>query len=262
MSFVILVPSLGYADYSRIVSLAPAITSSLCELNAQDKVVGVTLYCQLKKKEVVGTMLDINVERIVFLKPDLVLAGQEWNNPATIDKLKSLGLNVVAFGNPDSFKKICDNFTELARLVKKEKEADNIIKGVNAQIVLIYSKAKKLPLKKVFWQIDAVPLVTINNSTFTADLIKFSGGVNIFSGLKAPYSRVSREEVIKRNPDIIVIAALGKPAEDEMAFWLKFKEMSAAKNNRIFIVDPYEVCQPTPLKFLESLKRIVNIGEV
>jgi iron complex transport system substrate-binding protein len=144
-------------------------------------------------------------------------------------------------------------------LVGKEKEASVIVAAAKKDVSTIYERAKKLAPKKVFWQIDTVPLVTINNSTFTADLIKFSGGVNIFYDLKAAYSRISREEVIKRNPDIIIIAALGKPAVDEKTFWLKFREMNAVKNNRVFIVDPYEVCQPTPAKFLESLKIAANL---
>jgi len=251
----------SYADYSRIVSLTPAITSSICELDAQDKLVGVTLYCQVKDKEVIGTMLDVNIERIVSLKPDLVLAAEEWNSRATIDKLKDMGLNVVVFKNPDSFGSICDNFIDVARLVKKETQANDILRRVKEGVDNIYSKTKTLPVKKIFWQIDTVPLVTINNSTFAADLIKFSGGVNIFSDLGSSYSRISREEVIKRNPDIIIIAAIGKPAEEEKIFWSKFKEMTVVKTNRIFIVDPYKACQPTPLKFLGGLKvvsRLIN----
>jgi iron complex transport system substrate-binding protein len=99
----------------------------------------------------------------------------------------------------------------------------------------------------------------MNNDVFGYEFIEFSGGINIFSDLKATYAQVAREEVIERNPDIIILAATTSSGSEEAEYWSRFKDMAAVKNNAVFVVDPYKVSQPTPLKFLEGLKEIVSL---
>lgn len=106
-----------YAGYSRIVSLAPSITNSLYDLECQDKIVGVTLYCKAPGKEIIGTLVEPSIEKIISLKPDLVIAADEWASAAIIDRLKNLRINVIVFKKPQRFQDICDNFIGLAKLV-------------------------------------------------------------------------------------------------------------------------------------------------
>ena len=137
--------------------------------------------------------------------------------------------------------------------------ADKIVLDVKEEVDRIRSNTKNLSFKKVFWQIDAGACVTMNNDVFVYEFIEFSGGINIFSDLKATYAQVAREEVIERNPDIIILAATTSSGSEEAEYWSRFKDMAAVKNNAVFVVDPYKVSQPTPLKFLEGLKEIVSL---
>ena len=110
----------------RIVSLSPAITEALYVLGLEDSIVGVTIYCQkpprAQTKEKIGTLMEPDMERIVSLKPDLVLA-MSLTSPKEIQKLKNLGLKVVTFQIPQDFNLLCDFFLQLGKVVGKEKDS-------------------------------------------------------------------------------------------------------------------------------------------
>ena len=94
--FLLFSASYAYADYNRIVSLAPSATASLYELGIDAEIAGVTVYCSggKTKKEIVGTLLEPDFEKIISLKPDLIIASKEGNSKAAVEKLMRLGLNV------------------------------------------------------------------------------------------------------------------------------------------------------------------------
>ncbi len=257
--FILLTKGYAYADYSRIVSLAPSLTNCLYDLGCQDKIVGVTSYCKAQGKQIVGSLLNLNLEKIIFLKPDLVLVDRQSTSPAIIEKLAGLHLNIAVFKPADNFKQICDNFIELAGLLGQEKKGIEIVKAAQGECAAIVADIKKLPSKKVFWQIGARPPVTINNDVFAADFIRFLGGENIFSKEKTPYPIISCEEVIRRNPDVIILVNMGDITEEQKGFWFKFKDMAAVKEKKIFIVDSDLVCQPTPLRFVKGLKEVARL---
>jgi len=251
--------NIAYAGYARIISLAPSITSELYDLDSEESLIGVTSYCKAPGKEIVGTLLDINLEKVVSLKPDLIVATSEWNNTSVIDKLKRLNLNVVVFGRQDNFNYVCNDFLKLADLVDKKPQAEKLIENIKKEVFAISLRSQSISRKKVLWQVNARPLITIGKIALASDLLKFVGAVNLFSDINMPYSRVSYEEAVKRNPDIIILAGMDNVMQDEKDYWQKFKGVEAIKNNRIFILDPYKSCQPTPVKFLESLKIVDNL---
>ncbi|MCK4519916.1 MAG: ABC transporter substrate-binding protein, partial [Candidatus Omnitrophica bacterium] len=131
--FLYIGTSVGYAGQNfpqRIISLGPSITEQLYLLSAQDRLVGCTIYCkrpkEAKSKEKVGTVVEVNLEKIIGLKPDLVLATSLTNFKA-IKKLKDLGIEVVSFFPPKNFDEICEQFLELGEIIGKEKKAEKII---------------------------------------------------------------------------------------------------------------------------------------
>jgi len=248
-----------YAGYSRVVSLAPSLTSSLYDLDSQDCIVGVTIYCKAEGKQIIGTTLEPNVEEIISLKPDLVLAVKGWNGPVVLDKIKAAGLNIISFEPANNFEDICRNFLLLGKLMEKEKLASDIVFHARHEVDQIFSNAKNLPKKSIFWQLGEKPLVTVNDSAFIGDLIRFSGGTNLFSDFKVMYAVVSYEEVVKRNPQIIIIATMGDAAISQKEYWLGIKKIDASKNKSVFIIDADNICQPTPLRFVRGLKEIAGL---
>ncbi len=265
--FVLFLFFLGHAFSShrslvpqRIVSLVPAVTEELYILGVQDRIVGVTIYCQrppeAQSKEKVGTVVEVNVEKILSLRPDLVLASPLVDH-RQVKKLRNLGVRVEVFQAPRDFQQLCNSFLELARLVKREREAREIIKRAKGKLQVIRERVKGFPRPRVFIQIGANPLVTAGGDSFINDFVALAGGVNIAHNIKT--SVYSREEVIQRNPDIILVVTMGIVGEREKESWLKYKTVSAVKNRKTYTVDSYRFCSPTPLSFVETVEELVRL---
>ena len=244
----------------RIISLGPAITEELYLLGVENRLVANTIYCQsppeAKKKEKVGTVIKVNVEKIVSLKPDLVLATS-LTNSKQVEKLQRLGIRVVRFSQTQNFSQICQNFLQLGQLVGKQEKARDIAKRATEQIELVKTVIEGLPKPNVFMQVGANPLFTVIENSFINELIELGGGINVARGAKS--GLYSREQVIRQNPDILLIVTMGVVGEQEKEIWQKFKTMNAVKNNTIHIVDSDKVCSPTPFSFIEALKELAAI---
>jgi ABC-type Fe3+-hydroxamate transport system substrate-binding protein len=248
------------ATPQRIVSLVPNITEELYLLGVQDRIVGVTIYCQrppeAQRKERVGAVVEVNVEKILSLQPDLVISSPLTNHKQ-IQKLRDVGLRVEIFQAPEDFKALCNGFLQLSRLVGRGKEAREVIKQATGELEVIKEKMKRLPRPRVFVQIGARPLVAAGGDSFIDDFVAYAGGVNIVHEVKT--SVYSREEVVRRDPNIILIAKMGMAGEQEKDTWLKYKTIRAAKERKIYTVDPYRFCSPTPVSFVEQVKELVRL---
>lgn len=262
---IFFIPGIGAAADipMRIISLSPPITEQLYDLGVGERVVGVTTFCQnpedAKTKEKIGTILEPSIEKIVLLSPDVVLVTMEGNRRQTAEKLESLGIEIHVFKPNDTFEDIYRNFTELGSVVGKENEAREIVSESKRKIRLITDKLKNIKPISVFWEVGAKPLVTINNTTFSSDFIRFSGGINIFNDVLTRYPRISREEVIRLDPEVIILVTMGDVTVEEEKTWRKFNNLSAVKSGRIFSVEPYLVCSPTPNKLARGLEVVAAL---
>jgi len=244
----------------RIISLVPNITEELFDLGVEDRIVGVTTYCQrpleAQSKERVGAVVEVNVEKILSLQPDLVIASPLTDHKH-LQKLQAVGIRVELFPAPQDFQALCNGFLQLARLVEKEKQAREIIQQAERELDSIKGRVKGLSKPRVFVQIGERPLVAAGGDSFIDDFVTFAGGVNIAHEVKT--SVYSREEVVRKNPDIIIIAKMGMAGEQEKAAWVKYKTISAVQTKRIYTVDPYRFCSPTPLSFVEQVRELVRL---
>ncbi len=242
----------------KVISLGPSITEEIYLMGAQDRLVGVTIHChrpsQAATKERIGTAIEINIERIAVLKPDLVIATS-MTSPKNIEKLKDMGIKVVIFHAAKSFSELCDQFLELAKLMGKEKEARKILIESRKEVAAVRESVAELPKPKVIVQAGARPLWVATKDSFINDFIELAGGENLGpSGLNG---RFSREKVLELNPDVIIITTMGIIGDDEKALWKKYPAISAVKNNRIYIIDSDKYCSPTPVTFVQTLKETV-----
>ncbi len=250
----------------RIVSLGPAITEQLFLLGVEDRLIANTIFCnrppEAEKKEKIGTVIRANIEKIVSLQPDLVLATS-LTHLEQKEKLRNLGIKVVGFPRARNFSQICEQFLELAGLVGAEKEATEIVAEAKGRVNSIREKIKDLAnaltgtRKRVFLQIGANPLFTVIRDCFINDLIESAGGINIASGART--GLYSREKVLKSNPQVIIIATTGIVGEKEKEIWQRFKVLEAVKNNRVHIIDADKICRPTPMAFVEGLEEVAGI---
>lgn len=249
------------APPQRIVSLSPVITEELFLLGVGDHLVGRSHYCtkpaEARRIEEVGNIVEISMEKVVALRPDLVLTTG-MTDPKVKEKLKTLGIPVVEFLQASNFRGICESFLRLSRLVQKEKEAAELVQRASSEVERTkWTMSPSSVRPKVFLQIGADPLVTITKDSFLNDLIELAGGVNITKGLARPL--YSREKVLADNPDILLIVSMGFDGEKEKKTWQGYRGLNAAQQGRIVIVDSDLFCAPTPLSFVNALQTMKKL---
>ncbi|MBM4306117.1 MAG: hypothetical protein FJ115_02435 [Deltaproteobacteria bacterium] len=248
------------SPYQRIISLGPSVTEQLCLLGLQNQLIGITTYCErppeIKIKEKVGSVVEVNTEKIFRLKPDLVLATS-LTNPNAVEKLKGLGIKVVSVPSPKSYEQLCNQFLELGRMTGRGKVAEKLVEDAKEKVNRMRKGVEGLPKPKVFVQVGTKPLFTVTGESFVNDFIKFAGGINIAQNQSS--GLYSREEVLKHDPDVIIIVTMGIVGEEEKEVWQRYGTLKATQNNRIHIVDSNRVCSPTPVSFVETLEEIVSI---
>jgi len=241
----------------RIISLGPINTENVFLLGAGDRLAANTNYCvrpeAAKEKEKIGSMLQIAIEKIIGLQPDLVLATG-LTPIQQVKQLQSVGIQVVQFRQPQSFADICAQFLQLGKLLGLESEAEDIIRKEKATVAAVQKRVAHLPPKKVFLQVGSRPLFSSVPGSFTNDFIVLAGGINISS--KQKNGITNYEKVIAENPDVIIIAIMGTEsgiAAQEKEKWQRVTVIRAVQNKQIHLINPDIACSPSPATFGEAL---------
>jgi iron complex transport system substrate-binding protein len=242
----------------RIVSLAPSITHALYSLGVESNVVGITEFCPkgTTRKEIIGTMLEPNLEKIIALSPDLVIATKEGNKKEPVQKLIQLNIKVLILDEDRSYKDICDHFLNLAENVDKTAEALRIIEDSNEILARVRERIKGQKPATVFWQVGSRPLFTVGRENFINEITEFSGGKNIFSAIGRRYFQVNEEEVVKLDPDVIFVVFMGDISSEEIKKWRKFGVLKAVRGNKVLKVSQQEFFNPMPLTFAQAVRKI------
>ncbi len=228
----------------RIISLAPSITETLFAIGAGDKVVGVTTFDdyppEVKRIFKVGGFSNPNLERILYLKPDLVL-GISNIHAEIVKRLRKLKVPCFTFKLFDKLSKLYYEIEVLGKLTGREKSAENLVKRIEKKIYQLREKGrilKKHP--RVFMAIWDNPLVTIGRGSYIHELIEIAGGKSITSSLPAPFPLYSIENLAKESPDIIVVAG-GKGgmslSKERVLRMLKGRGIKAVEEGNVYEVE-------------------------
>jgi len=255
----------------RIVSLAPSNTEILFALGLGDRVVGVTDFCDyppeaLAKEKVGGPWsTSINVEKIVALQPDLILA-EEINGEELIDMLEGLGLTVFGIKSTD-LDDLLNDIRTVGKITNKEAAAHALTTEMQSRINAVTAKTAGLSPEqkpKTFHICWHDPIWTAGSGTYIHDLIEKAGGVNIFADLEG-YKSVDLEAVIARDPEVIIVTAMGGTASGTWD-WVntepRLKDISARKNGRIYFAESNWVERPGPriVLGLEQVAKYIHPG--
>ncbi len=246
---------------ARIVSLAPSITEVLFALGLDEEIAGVTRFSnyppQASAKPKVGTYVKLNLEKIVSLNPDLVVATAGGNSRVVVERLEEIGLPVFVV-YPKKINDIYSNIRSLGIVTGKEKEGVALAVRIEEKIMAITDKVENLPKPKVFFQLGANPLYTAGGGTFIDDLIRMAGGLNISGDEKISYPVYSMEEVIKRAPQVIFSVLMGSQRDESViAFWEQWPTIPAIRDKHLYAVDPDLVNRPAP-RIVEALEAIAR----
>lgn len=241
----------------KVISLAPSFTKALFLLGVGDRIVGVTIYCKdhvkVQSLPKVGTVMSFDIEKVLSLKPDLIVATPLANR-VQLDKLEALGIKVLVFKSPDSFRELCEQFVKLGTLFSLDQKALYIVKLAQKELEAIKKGAKRSP--RVFVQLGTDPIWAAGKDSFIGEAVSLAGGLVPIPGRGGP---VEREEVLKINPDVILIVNMGIVGERERRRWKAFTSLKAVRENRIFLIDPDLYCSPTPLSFVQGVKELYRL---
>ncbi|MBS3920995.1 MAG: cobalamin-binding protein [Deltaproteobacteria bacterium] len=251
----------------RIVSLAPNITEILFSLGLDEEVVGVSIHCnypeKAKSRVRVGSYISIDFERVISLKPDLIIATGAGNPREMVERLERLGFpSFVIF--PKRFEDVLQSIRHLGRVSAKEREALSIIESMQRRKEKVAERTKTLYRPKVFLQIGESPIVTVGKGSFGDDLIRLAGGENVAGKDKEMYPRLGMEEILKRSPEVILISSMNPKGDYERILreWERWKMIPAVKQGRIHLIDSDLIDRPSPriIEGLEEMATLIHPG--
>ena len=246
-------------QYNRIVVLDPATVEMIYMLGAEDKIVGVANLERSKvwpeekvaKLESVGTFIKPSLEKIIALKPDLVimsaLTGEELNNGLKSNNIEAKRIQA------NSIEEIFTNFMEVAKMLGKENEANKIIAEKRAKL----EEIKKMAAinKKGLFVMSASPLMVFGNDNLPNDIMKLLNIKNIAENQKGRNPIVTPEFIMKENSDII-ITLLPNPAQI-VATNPQLKNVNAIKNSKFIVVNSSQILRGSP-RTIDQIQEIAK----
>lgn len=249
----------------RIVALAPSVTEMIYALKQEHRLVGVTRFSNYpppaRKLPKVGSYVHLDVERILALQPDLVIAIKDGNPISAVEQLQAVGVPVYAV-NPLDLASVMQNMQALGDLLGAGRQARTIIGDMQARIANVTARVARTEYRpRVFFQIGVSPIVSVGSDTFIQTLISMAGGVNVAAG-PIPYPRYSREQVIALAPEVIVISAMARHTQFDRvkAEWMRWPVIPAVRDRAIHIAPPDLFDRPSPrlVDALEVLARFIH----
>lgn len=242
----------------RIISLAPNLTEMIYDLKLEKYLVGNTIYCdfpeEAKHVEKVGDMLTFNFEKIVTLKPDLIFITVEGNTKETYDKFKELGLRIFV-SNPRNYEGIKKTYQDIGKIFSVNTEST--LKNWDSTINRIKNGSKNFN-KTAMFIVQLTPLMIAGPNTFLNEYLNFCGLKNIAYDSPLNYPIFNREEVIKRDPDFIIIPTSDNDSADKMiSIYPEWKTLKAIKNKKIIYVNNNLFLRPGP-KFVKAVENLFN----
>ncbi|HEY8027624.1 MAG TPA: cobalamin-binding protein [Burkholderiaceae bacterium] len=235
------------APAGRIVSLAPHTTELLFDAGAGSKVVGVSQFsdypAEATKLPQLGGSAGFDIERIVALKPDLIVLWSTGTSAAQIDKFKQLGIPVFE-SEPHNFADIASSLERLGQLAGTAGAAHQATVAFDARRQQLGARYAHAAPVRLFYQIWHEPLMTLNDSHLVAAAISLCGGQNIFGKLPQLVPTVEIEAVLQANPEVILTGS--DAGSDALLSWRKFSQLLAVKRDNLFSLNADTLTRGSP----------------
>jgi iron complex transport system substrate-binding protein len=237
------------SEPERIISLAPSHTETLYALGLGERVVGVTEFCNYPPETAeiakVGGFSGVDLEQIVGLDPDLVLATT-MHMGDVVPALQEHGITVFVVA-PTTILDVLEAIGAIGQITGREEEAEALIADMQERIDAVQQAVKDAPRPTVFWELGP-ELYTVGPGSFVSDLIAMAGGENVADDADSPWPQLSVEAIILKDPDVLVLADhnYGETAEmvKERPGW---EEISAVRDGRVIeITNDDIVSRPGP----------------
>ncbi|WP_114418319.1 cobalamin-binding protein [Marinospirillum perlucidum] len=234
---------------SRIISLAPHITENLYAAGAGNLLVGAVNFSDYPAaaQEIprVGGYNQLDIEGILALQPDLVIAWHSGNPLPQVEQLQGLGIPVY-YSEPRTFADIARNLRDFSQLTVHPEVGEEAARKFEAGIAQLREDFSQRRPVRVFYQVWEAPLMTINHEHLIHQALDACGGENIFAELDNLIPRISREAVLQANPEAIIGGGMGEDTPAWVDNWRVFDELQAVQNNHLYFIPPSLLQRATP----------------
>lgn len=253
----------GKGNQKRIIALSPHAVEMLYEIGVGDQIVAtvetVNYPEEAKKIPVIGNYAGIQIEKVMSLQPDLVIAWKGGNQKADIERIKSLGFPIFD-SHPQNINEVNQNLIKLGEILGVEEAAHRASERLMSSYQDILSKYKDKRKVRAFYQLWHDPLRTASPDNWVGSLLNDCGGENIFAEAGAGYPLVSMESILVKDPQAIIIPHHSGDPGAKKAIWSDWKNVEAVKNNQIHTIDGDLILRASPraIKGLEILCRMVD----
>lgn len=224
----------------RIVALAPHIVEMLFDIGAGNEIVGTVEYADHPEAALniprVGGYHGIQLEKVLALKPDLVIFWRVGNQTSDLEKLKALGI-AVALSEPNKIDDVATELRYFGKLTGHQVQAEQAALAFEYKLLAIRQENKKKQGIKVFYQLWSEPMMTVNKTTWIDQLMTICQGDNVFAENPTPYPKIGIENVIVAQPELIIIPEEKSKTPQPVIDWSLWSDIPAVKNNNFITVN-------------------------
>lgn len=243
---------------NRIISLTPHITELLYAVGAGDRLVGTVAYSdfpeQAKSLPRVGDSGRLDLEAVLSLQPDLVIAWASGTSALQLERLEQLGIPVYR-SEPRKIADIVSEMKNFGVMAGTERTANEQSRRVEEAFQTLRREHAGQEKRRVFYQIWDRPLMTVTGEHLISDILQLCGGENIFADLSGLTATISTEAVLVRQPQVIIVAAMGESADQMIAAWQKWPLLPAVETARIVSINPDLMHRPGP-RIVQGAQRL------
>lgn len=247
---------------TKIISLAPGNTEILFSLGLDEEIIGVTNYCdwpeKAKTKEKIGGFSTPNIEKVIALDPDIVLATGGVQEKA-VATLEELGLKIFVI-DAKTVEDLLNQIKKVGKLLGKSEQAEDLVNSLEKRIKAVQNKIGDIPetqKPKVFIEVWHDPLMTAGMDTFVHNVVELAGGKNIIE-IKGGFQTINAEAVIEANPEVILLSIHGETNIDELYKRPGWQTIEAVKNKRIYQVNPDSISRPGP-RLVDAIEEVAKM---
>jgi iron complex transport system substrate-binding protein len=223
----------------RVIAMAPHVTELLYAAGGGARVVGATDYSDYpeaaKKLPRVGSSREIDMERVLSLKPDLIVIWQHGNSERQIEQLRALGIPLF-HSEPKKLADIPGSVERMGKLLGTEAIANGVANELRKQLATLKAKYANRPTVRAFYQVWSKPLYTLNGAHIVSDALRLCGAENIFADMKITAPVVGIEAVLQQDPEVLIGTGELK-AEGGIGIWQAYPAMTAVKRGNFLLVD-------------------------
>ncbi|RAH38862.1 cobalamin-binding protein [Halomonas sp. SL1] len=237
------------APATRIVALSPGVTELLFAAGAGERVVGAVSFSDYpaaaKGLPRVGSYDRLDLEALLALDPDLIVAWAGGNPREQVERLAALGLPVY-FSDAGDFGAIASSLERLGAMAGSEAEGRTAAERLLGEVAELRDRYADAAPVSVFYQVWDEPLMTVNGEHWISRALSLCGGENPFADESPLVPRIGREAVLARDPEAIITGGMGKADSRWLEAWRDFPELTAVRRDNLFFVDPDLVQRATP----------------